>query len=70
MYAGASGKGLNVVGGRRNASPTTGPIGVKELPARLIDAFVRVRAEKVPLRLKQIGGQTQSTISIKKSQCS
>jgi hypothetical protein len=32
---------------------------VEELTARLIDAFVRVRAEKVALRLEQIGGQPQ-----------
>jgi len=33
-------------------APVTGPIGVKELAARLIDFFVGMRAEEIALRLE------------------
>src|SRR5580704_3310893 len=46
--------GSNVVGCGRDTAAPSGPVGVEELAARLVDPLVRVCAEKVPLRLQQI----------------
>ena len=46
--------GLHRVGAGGGGAAFAGPVGVEEFPARLIDAFVGVRAEIVALRLQQV----------------
>ncbi len=41
-----------------------GPVGVKELSPRLIEALIGVSSEKVALGLEQIGGQALAAIGI------
>src|SRR5690349_11774826 len=41
-----------------------GPVEMEELPPRLIGAFISVRPEVIPLRLKQVGGKSRGTVAI------
>src|SRR5579872_2926550 len=57
---------LNVVGARGYSAAASGPIGMEELAARLIDALESVSAEEVALGLQQVGGQARGAESIVK----
>ena len=46
----------------------SGPVGVEELAARLVDALVGVRAEEVALRLQQIRGQPRGAVAVVEGQ--
>ena len=48
---------LHVIGGGGDAAAVSGPVRVKELAPRLIDALIGVRAEVVALCLQKVGGQ-------------
>src|ERR1700677_1425113 len=60
--------GSNVVGCGRDTAAPAGPVGVEELAARLIDALIRVSAEKVALRLQQICRQALRPVSVVEGQ--
>ncbi len=72
MYASGSflrpfffaGSMLGVVGGRRDLSASTGPVGMKELSPRLVDTLVGVRTEEVALRLQQVRRQASGAIAV------
>jgi len=41
------------------------PVGMEKLAARLVGAFIGVRAQIVALRLQQISGQARGAIAVK-----
>ena len=48
---------LRTVRPRSRFAAVSGPVGVRELAARLIDTFIRVRAKEVALGLDEVGGK-------------
>ena len=59
---------LGVIGGGRHISAPASPVSVEELATRLVNAFVGVRAEIIPLRLEQIGGYLLGAVAVEKRQ--
>src|SRR4051812_31827104 len=55
---------LNVVCRRRNATAAARPVGVEELAARFVNAFIGVRAEVIALCLQQIRGKAGSAETV------
>src|SRR5450755_3115188 len=53
-----------VVSAGGDAAAAAGPVGVEELAARLIDAFISVGAEVVALSLQQVRGEPGGAVSI------
>src|SRR5581483_2526760 len=58
-----------VVGRRRDASAAAGPVGVEELPARLVYALVGVSTEEVALGLQEIRWKTASPVAVEEGEC-
>lgn len=58
----------SVVGGRSGVAAGAGPVGVVILPARLVGAFVGVRAEVVALGLQQVGWQLRAGVAVEEGQ--
>jgi hypothetical protein len=59
---------LDVVSLRSGVTTVTGPVGVEELSALLVNAFVSVGTEVITLSLSQVGGQASSSQTVKVSQ--
>lgn len=55
---------LRVIGACRGISAVTCPVGMEKLTARRVQPLVGVRAEVIPLRLKQIRGQAVGGIAV------
>ena len=57
-----------VVSPRRNTAAAAGPVSVEKFAARLVHAFISMRAEEIALRLQQVGGQAFGAVAIVESQ--
>src|SRR5213593_3075125 len=68
MLSASSQTASNRVSRRSGRATAPGPVRVKKLAARLVDALVSVRAEVIALSLQQVGGQTFAAVAVEKSQ--
>src|ERR1035441_2640002 len=57
-----------VVSAGRNPAAASRPVSVEELAARLIDAFISMRAEEIALGLQEVSGQARGAISVEERQ--
>ena len=55
---------LRVIGACRGIAAMAGPVGMEKLPSGAVEPLVGVRAEVIPLRLKQIRGQAVGGIAV------